>query len=77
MSQHFDKTVFGNKSFSDLLEEIYDNQKRREAQVSALISMSLNHWFAILVMLHLLCHLLKNTWNLVLRMMMHLLKWLC
>ena len=38
MSQQFEKTVFGNKKFSDLLEEIYTNQKRREAQVTALIS---------------------------------------
>jgi hypothetical protein len=38
MSQQFDKVVFGKKKFSDLLEEIYNNQKRREAQVSALIS---------------------------------------
>ena len=30
--------VFGNKKFSDLLEEIYNNQKRRDAQVVALIS---------------------------------------
>jgi hypothetical protein len=38
MSQQFEKTVFGTKKFSDLLEEIYTNQKRREAQVTALIS---------------------------------------
>jgi len=38
MSQQFETTVFGNKKFSDLLEEIYNNQKRREAQVTALIS---------------------------------------
>ena len=38
MSQQFEKTIFGNKKFSDLLEEIYNNQKRREAQVTALIS---------------------------------------
>jgi len=38
MSQQFDKVVFGKKKFSDLLEEIYTNQKRREAQVTALIS---------------------------------------
>ena len=30
--------VFGDKKFSDLLEEIYNNQKRRDAQVVALIS---------------------------------------
>ena len=38
MNQKFEKTVFGTKKFSDLLEEIYNNQKRREAQVTALIS---------------------------------------
>lgn len=38
MSQQFDKVIFGKKKFSDLLEEIYNNQKRREAQVTALIS---------------------------------------
>ena len=38
MSQQFEKTVFGTKKFSDLLEEIYNNQKRREMQVTALIS---------------------------------------
>lgn len=38
MSQQFDKVIFGKKKFSDLLEEIYTNQKRREAQVTALIS---------------------------------------
>ncbi len=38
MSQQFEKTIFGKKKFADLLEEIYNNQKRREAQVTALIS---------------------------------------
>ncbi len=38
MSQQFEKTIFGTKKFSDLLEEIYNNQKRRETQVTALIS---------------------------------------
>ena len=38
MSQQFEKIIFGKKKFSDLLEEIYTNQKRREAQVTALIS---------------------------------------
>jgi hypothetical protein len=36
MSQ-FDKIVFGKKKFSDLLEEIYDNQKRKDKQVTALV----------------------------------------
>ena len=36
MSQ-LDKIVFGKKKFSDLLEEIYNNQKKKETQISALI----------------------------------------
>lgn len=34
---NFDQEVFGNKRFSGLLEEIYQNQKKKEAQISALI----------------------------------------
>ena len=30
--------LFGNKKFSDLLEEIYTNQKKKEEQISILIS---------------------------------------
>ena len=37
MSQ-LDSIIFGDKKFSDILEEIYNNQKRKEAQVTALIS---------------------------------------
>ena len=33
-----DSIIFGKKKFSDILEEIYNNQKRREEQVTALIS---------------------------------------
>lgn len=33
-----DSVVFGKKRFSDILEEIYNNQKKKEAQVTALIS---------------------------------------
>ena len=33
-----DQDIFGGKKFSDLLEEIYNNQKKRDAQVTALIS---------------------------------------
>ena len=36
MSQ-FDKIVFGKKKFSDLLEEVYQNQKKKDNQISALI----------------------------------------
>jgi len=37
MSQ-FDSIVFKNKKFSDILEEIYTNQQKKDKQVSALIS---------------------------------------
>lgn len=37
MSQ-FDNVVFGKKKFSDILEEIYNNQQKKDKQVSALIS---------------------------------------
>jgi len=30
--------VFGKKKFNDILEEIYDNQKKKDKQISALIS---------------------------------------
>lgn len=33
-----DNVVFSGKKFSDILEEIYNNQKKKEAQVMALIS---------------------------------------
>ena len=33
-----DKLILKNKKFADLLEEIYDNQKRKEKQISTLIS---------------------------------------
>ena len=33
-----DSCVFGDKKFSDILEEIYQNQRKRDAQVGALIS---------------------------------------
>lgn len=32
-----DKLVFKNKKFADILEEIYDNQKKKEKQISGLI----------------------------------------
>ena len=37
MSQ-LDSIVFGKKKFSDILQEIYNNQTEKKAQVSALIS---------------------------------------
>ena len=33
-----DSIVFGKKKFSDILSEIYDNQKKKEKQISGLIS---------------------------------------
>ena len=33
-----DVKVFGKKTFSNILEEIYNNQKKKEAQISGLIS---------------------------------------
>jgi hypothetical protein len=33
-----DNVVFGSKKFSDILEEIYNNQKKKDKQISALIS---------------------------------------
>ena len=35
---HLDKKIFGKISYSDLLEEIYKNQKKKQAQLSSLIS---------------------------------------
>jgi hypothetical protein len=37
MSQ-FDKVIFGKKKFSNILEEIYDNQKKKDKQINALIN---------------------------------------
>jgi hypothetical protein len=37
MSQ-FNNIIFGKKKFSDVLEEIYNNQKKKDQQVTALIS---------------------------------------
>ena len=37
MSQ-FDNIIFKNKKFKDVLEEIYNNQKKKDQQVTALIS---------------------------------------
>ena len=35
---NLDNLIFGKKKFSDILSEIYDNQKKKEEQISALIS---------------------------------------
>jgi hypothetical protein len=32
-----ESNIFGKKKFSDILKEIYDNQKKKEVQISALI----------------------------------------
>jgi hypothetical protein len=34
---NLDKNIWGKKKFSDILEEIYNNQKKKETQISALI----------------------------------------
>ena len=34
---NLEKKIFGKKKFSDLLSEIYDNQKKKEGQISSLI----------------------------------------
>ena len=34
---NLDSVIFGNKKFSDILNEIYDNQKKKEKQISTLI----------------------------------------
>ena len=33
-----DKNIFGKKKLSDIFQEIYQNQKKKEEQISALIS---------------------------------------
>lgn len=33
----FDEKIFGNKKFSKLLEEIYNNQQKKESQIDILI----------------------------------------
>ena len=33
-----DNIIFGKKKFSDILGEIYDNQKKKETQITGLIS---------------------------------------
>lgn len=35
--------VFGNKKVSDLLEEIYNNQKKKDRQINALINQLKDH----------------------------------
>jgi hypothetical protein len=35
---NLDSVVFGGKKFSDILEEIYNNQKKKDKQISALIA---------------------------------------
>ena len=34
---NLDSNIFGKKKFSDILQEIYNNQKKKEEQISALI----------------------------------------
>ena len=35
---NLDSIVFGKKKFSNILEEIYNNQKKKETHITALIS---------------------------------------
>ena len=35
---NLDNLIFGKKKFSDILSEIYDNQKKKEKQITGLIS---------------------------------------
>ena len=35
--RNLESNIFGKKKFSDILKEIYDNQKKKEVQISALI----------------------------------------
>ena len=35
---NLESKIFGKKKFSDILKEIYDNQKKKETQITALIS---------------------------------------
>jgi hypothetical protein len=34
----FDKEIFGNKKFSDILKDIYENQKKKDRQINLLIA---------------------------------------
>jgi hypothetical protein len=36
--ENLESNIFGGKKFKDLLEEIYNNQKKKEKQISTLIS---------------------------------------
>lgn len=35
---NFNEEIFGNKKFSDLLKDIYDNQKKKDRQINLLIA---------------------------------------
>ena len=35
---NFDQELFGNKKFSDLLKDIYENQKKKDRQINLLIA---------------------------------------
>jgi len=38
MIMNFDDEIFGSKKFSDLLKDIYDNQKKKDRQINLLIA---------------------------------------
>ena len=38
IDMNFNEEIFGNKKFSDLLKDIYDNQKKKDRQINLLIA---------------------------------------
>lgn len=38
IGMNFNEEIFGNKKFSDLLKDIYDNQKKKDRQINLLIA---------------------------------------
>lgn len=38
MNMNFNDEIFGSKKFSDLLKDIYDNQKKKDRQINLLIA---------------------------------------
>jgi hypothetical protein len=38
MGMNFDVEIFGSKKFSDLLKDIYENQKKKDRQINLLIA---------------------------------------
>ena len=59
-----DNIVFKDKKFSDILNEIYDNQKKKEKQITGLIS-ELKPLISDIGDATLIVPRIKNTWKLV------------